>query len=347
MTTVPSLSPIVVSMGDPAGVGPEIVVSAVSQRPQLLSRLVVAGDVATLERAVRVVAAAGHANVPPVHAIHDLADRGQLDGQALRVWQACDWHQPVPWGRVDPLAGRVAAQCIRQATAAVLAGQARGLVTAPVHKEALALAGVPWPGHTEMLQALAAEHLGCTPLELPVRMMLSEPQLRTVLVSIHISLRDAIAAVTRDRVLQTLEITDRHFRRFGLGRPRMAVAGLNPHAGEGGLFGREEIDEIAPAIEMARTAGLDAQGPCPPDTVFMRARQGAFDVVIAMYHDQGLIAVKLLGLEHGVNTTLGLPFVRTSPDHGTAFDLAGTGQARPDSLLAALDAAMQASGGPG
>jgi len=337
--------PIVISMGDPAGIGPETVVVAMAQRPQLRSQLVVAGDVATLERAARVVVAAGHADVPEVLALDELARLDAPDPQSLRVWQACERHEPVAWGRVDAQAGRVAAQCIRQATAAVLDGRARALVTAPVHKEALSMAGLPWPGHTEMLQALAAEHLACTPQALPVRMMLSEPRLRTVLVSIHISLRQALEAVTRERILQTLEITDRHFRRFGLGRPRMAVAGLNPHAGEGGLFGREEIDEIAPAIELARAAGMDARGPFPPDTVFMQARQGAFDVVIAMYHDQGLIAVKLLGLEHGVNTTLGLPFVRTSPDHGTAFDLAGTGLARPDSLLAAIEAAMQASGG--
>jgi len=347
MTSASRKPPLVISMGDPSGVGPEIVVSALARRPQLRSQLVVAGDVPTLERAARVVADAGQPGVPAVLAMDDLARSGEPDGQGLRVWQACQRHEPVPWGRVDPLAGRVAAQCIQQATAAVLEDRARALVTAPVHKEALALAGVPWPGHTEMLQALAAEHLACAPVDLPVRMMLSEPNLRTVLVSIHVSLREAIGAVTRERVLQTLHITDRHFRQFGLGRPRMAVAGLNPHAGEGGLFGREEIDEIAPAIELARAAGMDARGPFPPDTVFMQARQGVFDVVIAMYHDQGLIAVKLLGLEHGVNTTLGLPFVRTSPDHGTAFDLAGTGRASPDSLLAAIEAAIQASGGPG
>ncbi len=178
---------------------------------------------------------------------------------------------------------------------------------------------------------------------LPVRMMLSAPGLATVLVSIHVSLREALAAVTTEGVLETIRITDAHFRRTGMARPRIAVAGLNPHAGEGGLFGREEIEAIAPAVQAARDQGIEASGPHPPDTVFMRARQGAFDVVVAMYHDQGLIPVKLLGLEHGVNITLGLPFVRTSPDHGTAFDIAGTGRASADSLLAAIDAAMLAS----
>jgi 4-hydroxythreonine-4-phosphate dehydrogenase len=170
---------------------------------------------------------------------------------------------------------------------------------------------------------------------------LSCPELRTVLVSIHVSLREAIAAVTTSQVLQTLRITAEHFQRFGMPQVRIAVAGLNPHAGEGGLFGCEEIDAIAPAVLAAQADGVNVVGPLAPDTVFMRARRGEFDVVIAMYHDQGLIPVKLMGLEGGVNTTLGLPFVRTSPDHGTAFDLAGTGQANPSSLLAAISAARQ------
>jgi len=195
----------------------------------------------------------------------------------------------------------------------------------------------------EELQALAAEHLQKSLAELPVRMMLSCPGLRTVLVSIHVSLREALQAVQREQVLQTLLITHRHFQATGFENPRIAVAGLNPHAGEGGLFGQEEIEQIAPAIREAHALGLNVSGPHAPDTVFMRARQGAFDVVVAMYHDQGLIPVKLLGLEHGVNTTLGLPFVRTSPDHGTAFDLAGSGLASAASLLAAIDAALNAT----
>ena len=169
-----------------------------------------------------------------------------------------------------------------------------------------------------------------------MRMMLANDELRTVLVSIHVSLRDAIDAVTFDNVLQTLRIADQALRRL-LGRaPRIAVAGLNPHAGEGGLFGREERDVIIPAVDAARAGGLDAAGPFAPDTVFMRARKGEFDVVVAMYHDQGLIPVKYLGVEQGVNVTLGLPLVRTSPDHGTAFDIAGTGRADAASLVQAV-----------
>jgi 4-hydroxythreonine-4-phosphate dehydrogenase len=248
-------------------------------------------------------------------------------------------------GGVSGVAGRAAADAIRWAAAAVLGGHCSAMVTAPIHKEALAAAGEPYPGHTEMLQALAAEHHGMSIDQMPVRMMLSGPGLRTVLVSIHLALRDAIACVTQTQVLATLRITARHFERCGWTGLRIGVAGLNPHAGEGGLFGREEIEAIAPAVAQARREGIDVTGPYAPDTVFMRARQGAFDVVVAMYHDQGLIPVKLLGLEHGVNTTLGLPLVRTSPDHGTAFDLAGTGRASPESLLSAIDAALDMTTG--
>ena len=235
------------------------------------------------------------------------------------------------------------------AARAALRGEVAGIVTAPLHKEALAAAGLPFPGHTELLQAEAGAHAGVDLARMPVRMMLASDELRTVLVSIHVSLRDAIAAVTQDNVLQTLHITHAALSR-SLGRaPRMAVAGLNPHAGEGGLFGREEVEVIAPAVAAARAQGLDAHGPFAPDTVFMRARHtparpGEFDVVIAMYHDQGLIPVKYLGVDKGVNVTLGLPLVRTSPDHGTAFDIAGQGVADPASLIEAVRMARSLCG---
>jgi 4-hydroxythreonine-4-phosphate dehydrogenase len=218
-------------------------------------------------------------------------------------------------------------------------GRLAALVTAPIHKEALAAAGVRFPGHTEMLAALAAAPGGVPP---PVRMMLANNELRTVLVTIHMSLREAIDAVTFDAVLDTIRIAHRAAQRWDQPAPRIAVAGLNPHAGEGGLFGDEELRIIGPAIEAARAEGIDARGPFAPDTVFMRARHappehsGEFDVVVAMTHDHGLIPVKYLGVEHGVNVTLGLPFVRTSPDHGTAFDIAGRGVADPRSLEAAI-----------
>jgi 4-hydroxythreonine-4-phosphate dehydrogenase len=238
----------------------------------------------------------------------------------------------------------MAADAVTWAARAVLRNEFSALVTAPLHKKALSLAGVDFPGHTEMLQALAAEHLGLPVASVPVRMMLSSPGLRVVLVSIHVSLRQAIDAVTTANVLQTLQIIHRSWPAVHGQHPHIWVAGLNPHAGEEGLFGLEEIQVIAPAITLANTQGLQVSGPFPPDTVFMQAHQAsgadAPDVVLAMYHDQGLIPVKFLGIEHGVNQTLGLPFVRTSPDHGTAFDIAGQGVADPRSLLAAVRAAL-------
>jgi 4-hydroxythreonine-4-phosphate dehydrogenase len=269
-----------------------------------------------------------------------------LPPRCLPVLQVAAPAQPAPWGRVSAEAGKAAADCVSWAARAALRGEIGALVTAPLHKEALAAAGVKFPGHTELLQAEAAAWLGKSPADLPVRMMLANDELRTVLVSIHVALRDAIDAVTFDNVLQTLRITHRTLEQ-ALGRvPHLGVAGLNPHAGEGGLFGREEIECIAPAIEAARAEGLHVSGPFAPDTIFMRARAtrdkpGEFDVVIAMYHDQGLIPVKYLGVEDGVNVTLGLPLVRTSPDHGTAFDIAGTGKADPSSLVQAIRAARR------
>jgi 4-hydroxythreonine-4-phosphate dehydrogenase len=177
-------------------------------------------------------------------------------------------------------------------------------------------------------------------------MMLANDELRVVLVTIHVPLRDAIAQVTRDNVLETIRIAHAAAVRWGQPRVRIAVAGLNPHAGEGGLFGMEEREHIAPAIALARAEGVDASGPHAPDTVFMRARRGEFDIVVAMTHDHGLIPVKYLGVERGVNVTLGLPFVRTSPDHGTAFDLAGTGRADPGSLVAAIGMARRLAATP-
>ena len=254
-----------------------------------------------------------------------------------------DW-SALPWGQVDARCGAEAARTIGLAVERMRQGQGRAIVTAPIHKEALAAAGIDHPGHTEMLQAW------CADVPPPVRMMLANDELRVVLVTIHQSLRRAIEAVTFEAVLQTLEITDSALRRWGLAQPRLAVAGLNPHAGEGGLFGTEEQLIIAPAIAEARRRGICAEGPFAPDTVFMRARStaqrpGSHDAVVAMTHDHGLIPVKYLGVEQGVNITLGLPFVRTSPDHGTAFDIAGQGRADPSSLLAALRAARRLSGG--
>jgi 4-hydroxythreonine-4-phosphate dehydrogenase len=253
------------------------------------------------------------------------------------------------FGKISAVAGQLAADSITWATHAALRGEVSAIVTAPLHKEALSLAGVNFTGHTEMLQTLAAQHLNKTIAELPVRMMLANRELKTVLVTIHQPLRQAIDAITVDRILETLRITHRAELASTGRAPHLAVAGLNPHAGEGGLLGRDEMDVIQPAIQLAKAEGMHVSGPWSPDTVFMRARAeqgqpGAFDVVVAMYHDQGLIPVKYLGVDQGVNITLGLPFVRTSPDHGTAFDLAGKAEADPSSLLEAMAMALRLTG---
>ena len=331
--------PLAITMGDAAGIGPEIIAKAFRDAPEALRGCFVAGDVATLRRAAAIVQGAG---VPlPVALIERPADALAVPPRCVPVLQVVEPPAvPVPLGRISAVAGRMAGDAVDWAARAALRGDIAGLVTAPLHKEALSAAGDPYaryPGHTELLQAVAAEHLGKPVAELPVRMMLANDELRTVLVSIHLSLRDAIEKVTVGNILQTLRIAHTSVGAALQRQPRIAVAGLNPHTGEGGLFGREEIEAIAPAIAQARAEGIDAQGPFAPDTVFMRARGFAeFDVVVAMYHDQGLIPVKYLGVEQGVNVTLGLPLVRTSPDHGTAFDLAGSGRADAASLLAAV-----------
>lgn len=331
--------PLLVTLGDPAGIGPEIVVR--SHLAGEMQDAVVVGSPDVLRRGFE---ACGLPDAPiaawptvwPLEeagsCITDAAGRTGHDAPAAREGPA--WAS-LPWGQVDARCGEYAARSVASAVAHLRQGRGRALVTAPLHKEALGQAGIDFPGHTEMLQAWCAQE----PPE--VRMMLANDELRVVLVTIHTSLRQAVDAVKTAAVLQTIRITHEALRRWGLPKPRIAVAGLNPHAGEGGRFGREEIEEIAPAIALARDSGIDAQGPFAPDTVFMRARHtperpGAFDAVVAMTHDHGLIPVKYLGVEQGVNITLGLPFVRTSPDHGTAFDIAGQGVADPSSFIQAL-----------
>ncbi len=344
----PAHAPIAITQGDPAGIGGELIAKLYAGDPALTAGCFVVGDAGHLRRAAAVVAGPGRAPLAVLE-ITEPAQAGSAPPGAIPLLQAGAARPLVRWGQVQAEAGRLAADAVTWAARAALRGQVAAVVTAPLHKEALAAAGVDFPGHTELLQAEAAAHLGRPVSEVPVRMMLASPALKTVLVSIHVSLREAIEAVTRDNVLHTLRITHATLSAM-LGRaPRIAVAGLNPHAGEGGLFGREEIEAIAPAVADARAAGLDVHGPIAPDTVFMRARgdggPGEFDVVVAMYHDQGLIPVKYLGLEQGVNVTLGLPLVRTSPDHGTAFGIAGTGRADPRSLAQALQMARRLAPG--
>jgi 4-hydroxythreonine-4-phosphate dehydrogenase len=334
--------PVAITMGDACGIGPEIVLKAcatLGRRPGAAMPLVY-GDPGVLARqaaafglALRIEVVTAPDAVGPRTAV------APEPGAPVRVPViACsELPDDLLLGRIDARAGDAAHRAIVRASRDAIARRVAAVVTAPIHKEALRAAGVPHPGHTEILAELA----GLAGMR-DVRMMLVNDALRTILVSIHLPLRAALDAVTRDAVRDTIAIAHEGLRRFGIARPRIAVAGLNPHAGEGGLMGREEIDVIGPAIADARARGIDATGPWAPDTVFMRARGFRdFDVVVAMYHDQGLIPVKYLGLDTGVNVTVGLPFVRTSVDHGTAFDIAGRGVADSRSLLAAIDLATQ------
>lgn len=287
------MTALALTLGDPCGIGPEIVLKALAD-PELARQCLVIGDAHTLARE----AARLQLPMPP---------------HRLSIGPDCSGLAP---GIVNPIAGGASFDYVQRAIDEALARRVSAVVTAPISKEAWHLAGHAYPGHTELLAARCGD--------VPVRMMLANPQLRVVLVTIHMALRRAIDALSVESIAQTIRICDAGLRQFGVARPRIAVAGLNPHAGEGGLFGDEESQLIEPAVRECAAEGLAVSGPHAPDTVFMRARGlREFDVVVAMYHDQGLIPVKYLGVDDGVNVTLGLPFLRTSPDHGTAFDIAG------------------------
>ncbi|MCT8173652.1 4-hydroxythreonine-4-phosphate dehydrogenase PdxA [Variovorax sp. CY25R-8] len=312
-------------MGDPSGIGPEIVARTLLNA-EWARRCVLVGDPRVMRQAFEALDAGARLRVAA--SIDDMAHSpGTVNLLAASRLEALP-----PVGAVHAASGRAAFDAVEAAIDLAQAGRVAGIVTAPIHKEALVAAGLRYPGHTEIL----AERTGCR-----VAMMLANDELRTVLVTAHCALREAIERADFAAQVSAIRLAHRGARAFGIVAPRIAVAGLNPHAGEGGLFGDEEQRTIAPAIAAARREGIDASGPWPGDTVFMQARQGRFDVVVAQYHDQGLIPVKYLGLDKGVNITLGLPFVRTSPDHGTAFDIAGCGIADAASLEAALDMAAR------
>ena len=310
--------PIAITMGDPAGIGPEIILQALARAPEtgLEGPFVVYGCPEWMK---------------------DVARRLGLNTGLLEVVPCAEVPEDLPVGQVSAVGGEAAFQSVYRAAQDAMAGKVRAVVTAPLSKAAMNLAGHVYLGHTEILAEVGGN--------VPVRMMLANEELRTVLVSIHVPLKVAVSSLSTGAIVETIRLTDAFLRMTGIQAPRIAVAGINPHAGEDGLLGDEEIRVIGPAVQAARAQGIDASGPWPPDTVFMRARGFAeFDVVIAMYHDQGLIPVKYLGVDEGVNLTVGLPFVRTSPDHGTAFDIAGKGIAQPNSLLAAMRMAERLSG---
>jgi 4-hydroxythreonine-4-phosphate dehydrogenase len=319
---------LAISMGDPAGIGPEVVVKAASV-PDVYEevRLVVFGDVEVLARAAREMASS--VSVIGYPSAAEAAEVSLRPGELAAVGPSEISGGGFDWACPTPASDRAQVEYIRSAYAAVAAGEARGMVTAPVNKASIRRVGVDFPGHTELLAELTgASH--------PV-MMLAGPTLKVVPLTTHVALREVPELLTPDLVRTGIRVTHEAFgRHFGRRRPRIAVAGLNPHASDGGLFGDEEARVIKPAIDAATAEGIDVTGPLPADSVFHRAVAGEFEVVIGMYHDQALVPLKLLDFDHAVNVTLGLPIVRTSVDHGTAYDIAGRGVASASSMIAAI-----------
>ncbi|MCH4090867.1 4-hydroxythreonine-4-phosphate dehydrogenase PdxA [Acetobacter sp.] len=309
--------PLALTMGDPAGIGPEITAGAWRTLRDEEAVFAWLGDPACLPSSL------------PVKEIETIEQAPSVFRDALPV-VPLGLAAPVTVGEPDSANGQTVIDSIARAVGLVKAGVAGGVVTNPISKAVLRRAGFPHPGHTEFLAELC---------DVPGRevMMLASPMLRVVPVTIHVSLREALETLTEDMIVETGLTTALSLQRdFGNTRPRLAVAGLNPHAGEDGMMGREEIDMIIPAIERLRDKGIDVIGPMPPDTMFTETARQKYDAALCMYHDQALIPIKTLDMAHGVNVTLGLPIVRTSPDHGTAFDIAGRGIAEATSLVAAL-----------
>jgi 4-hydroxythreonine-4-phosphate dehydrogenase len=318
---------LAITMGDPVGIGPEVILKAATVNDvRGDASLVVYGDPRVLYRATT-----DNAIPMKIIEVERPEEAVEVTGERELAVIAISRIDPSTfgWGRPNEESDRVQVAYIEAAFEAVEKKRAAALVTAPISKASLRRAGAPWPGHTEMLADLAG-------VERPV-MMLAGPTLKVVPLTVHVPLSAVPSALSVDKILHAVRVTDESFRRyFGRRRPRIAVAGLNPHAGEQGLFGNEERLFIEPAIARAKEEGIDATGPFAADTVFYRAVSGAFDVVIGMYHDQALIPIKLLDFDSAVNVTLGLPLIRTSVDHGTAYDIAGKGVATATSMIQAL-----------
>jgi 4-hydroxythreonine-4-phosphate dehydrogenase len=325
--------PLALTLGEPAGIGPDLTLGIWRRRVELgLPAFYIIGDTDFLARRARVLGL----DVPLSVVTPDEA--GGVFERALPV-VPLDLAVGTAPGKPDASSAPAAIASIRCAVADVLAGRAAAVVTNPVAKNVLYQSGFAEPGHTEFLARLAAEATG--KMAQPV-MMLWSAELSVVPVTIHLPLRDVVSKLTADLIVQTGRIVAHDLRaRFGVMRPRLAVAGVNPHAGEDGALGEEDAGIVAPAVSRLRADGIDVLGPLPADTMFHERARATYDVALCMYHDQALIPIKTLAFDHAVNVTLGLPFVRTSPDHGTAFDIAGTGKANPSSLIAALTLAAR------
>jgi 4-hydroxythreonine-4-phosphate dehydrogenase len=318
-----------ITMGDPAGVGPEIICRALAQLPaEERSSTVVFGTRSFLERANELTAS--RLTFAEAH--------GKIVGGAVAL---VDVNLPAATAVRDGMMSAASGACsyayIERAVRAALAGEIAVIATAPINKEALQAAGYPFEGHTELLAHLTGVKSSF--------MLLASEKLSTIHVSTHVSLAGAVTRATTERELATIRMAHAHCRQLGIARPRIAVAGLNPHSGENGLFGTDEIERIIPAVEAARREGIDVTGPLPGDTVFYRAVRGEFDLVVAQYHDQGHIPTKLIAFDTTVNVSLGLPILRTSVDHGTAFDIAWKGVARHENMIAAIDYARRLAAG--
>jgi 4-hydroxythreonine-4-phosphate dehydrogenase len=320
-----------ITMGDAAGVGPEIIVKALSKKEMYdISHPIVIGDASVLQDALKV--AKVNLNFNPVKNPSSAKfEQGTIDVIDLKNIRLSE----LKMGQSQAMAGKASVEYVEKAVELAVKGEIEAIVTAPLSKEAMNLAGYNYPGHTEILA-----HLTNTK---DYSMMLVAGKLRVTHVTTHVSMKQACSLITKDRVLKILRVTNEAIKKLGIERPKIAVAGLNAHAGEKGLFGDEEINEISPAIEAAKQIGIDAIGPMPPDSVFLRASKGEYDAVVAMYHDQGHIPVKMIAFESGVNVTIGLPIIRTSVDHGTAYRRAGLrlGTGDPTSLEEAIKLAVQ------
>lgn len=333
-----ALAPIAITLGEPGGAGPELVGMAWLRRMPEAPVFYLVGDPAFIERRC---AEAG-LDVP-VEAVGSPSRAAEVFRRALPVVATTSAVKSGHAGRFSAEDAGAVIEAIERAVGDVHSGTARAVVTAPIQKESLYGSGFTFPGHTEFLGELAARHWGGT--HRPV-MMLAAGDFRVVPVTIHIPLADVPEALTTEAIVETGRIVAGDLRkRFGLAGPRLAVAGLNPHAGEGGSMGTEDRDVVAPAVRALQEAGIDTAGPFPADTMFHAVARAGYDAALAMYHDQALIPIKTVAFDTAVNVTLGLPFVRTSPDHGTALSLAGTGRANPSSLIAAIELADRLSAG--
>ena len=318
-----------ITMGDPAGVGPEIIAKSLKLQGKTFPQCVIFGSSEIIVNEFKKV----NFSVP-VHVINDLSKiRPMPLEKGILIYQATEIKKKILIGRVDGQCGSAAFDSVVTAINAANLGYVRALVTAPINKESMREAAVSFIGHTEILAELTASP--------QVFMLMVNDALKVILCTVHVSLQKAIESLNEKLVYQAIKTAETACFRLDVKKPRVAVAGLNPHAGENGLMGEEDSLIIKPAIDRALREGIDVSGPWPPDTVFMKAREGHFDIVVAQYHDQGLIPIKYLGLDAGVNITMGLPFVRTSPDHGTAFDIAGKAIANPKSFISAVSYASK------